>query len=182
MNKIARNGEEYNDIATTLIQLLHSIYIAKGDPEKEYVLERVFDHLYEDFLYSETDLKTGGWGSKEIDLYIKGFLHRYGHILGDTIPSRDKSFDHATISAWIPTRCNKSLQTLKKNIMDKVTNKKTFTYQMYLEKLQELLMICKKWEKYTGHYVSDTRARFASNKTNKLLIQKFKIRYTCMMT
>ncbi|GFH51150.1 predicted protein [Chaetoceros tenuissimus] len=58
--------------------------------------------------------------------------------------------------------------------MKEVKNKKEFTYQMYLEKLQALVVIRKKWEKYTGHYVSDPCARFADNKTNKLLVQWFK--------
>ena len=69
MNKVARSREEYNDIATTLIQLLHSLYIAKGNPEKEGILEKVFDHLYGDFRDSEKGFKTvEGWKSTEISL------------------------------------------------------------------------------------------------------------------
>ena len=65
MNKVAQSGEEYNDIATTLIQLLHSIYISKGDPEKEEILEKVFDHLYGDFLDSEKGFKQEKAGSPQ---------------------------------------------------------------------------------------------------------------------
>ena len=174
LNKIARSGEEYNESVTALIELLQNIYVAKGDPEKERNLEDEFDQFYGHFRDSEEGLKTGDWSSKEIELYIKGFLHRYSDILGNIIPRGDSAFDHATICAWIPTRCPTSLQTFKRTVMKNVKNKKKFTFQMYLEKLQELLTTRKEWEKYTSHYVCEPHARFANNKTNKLLVQWFK--------
>lgn len=71
------------------------------------------------------------------------------------------------------SRGEDSCKTLKKNIMRKVKVKNGFTFEMYLNELQNHLGIVKKWEEYSGHYLIDKTARFKDFKTNKRVVEMF---------
>jgi hypothetical protein len=57
--------------------------------------------------------------------------------------------------------------------MQNVENKNGFTLEMYRNELQKRLLLVRKWEEYSGHYIRDDKARFAEFPTNKRVFQMF---------